>query len=156
MRYWLEKTLSRGNPLRETYPVGSALVSPTKSEGNVDIYRFMRDVATGDVIVHFVDNRAITGTSRVAEPYKERNALYVVQLTGYKPFVPELSRAFLATEPFRSRLIAIANSGRRHTFFTRLGTLRQGAYLTPLDDDVLAVIRDYASHEDTRWPVAAN
>lgn len=145
MRYWVEKSIVRQNPLRQRYILGRSLVSPTASDSGMDVYRFMRDVAPDDVILHLVDNASIVGASVVTEGYRVSDRLYTVALRGFTKFTPALDRGFLTKEPFRGRLLRIAESGRKYLFFTRLGTLRQGSYLTPLDADVLTILNEYYS-----------
>jgi hypothetical protein len=72
-RIWVEKTLVRGYPTREAgdYALGRVLWSPQRSQSGRDVYRFMREVRPGDVVLHLTDNRAFTGVSRAASAYED-------------------------------------------------------------------------------------
>jgi hypothetical protein len=73
MRFWVEKTKVKGRPDREAgeYAVGNALWSPQRSRSGGDVYRFMREIAPSEVVLHLTDNYAFTGVSRVASGVEE-------------------------------------------------------------------------------------
>jgi len=67
MKYWIEKTLvkRRQDRLEGERALGKALWSPQKDKRGADIYKNMRGVSEGDVIIHFIDNSRISGVSIV-------------------------------------------------------------------------------------------
>ena len=152
---WIEKTLVRGRPDRESgdNALGRTLWSPKEDQRGGDIYRFMREVRPGDVILHLTDNEAFTGISRVSNVAEEFNGVsgtawgdrpcYFVRLKDFERLDPPLKRdLFLETSPYRDQLLALAKAGRKNLFFNRGGTLNQGAYLTPAYPDLLRVLND--------------
>lgn len=68
---WLEKTIRMDRKDREQgdFAVGKALWSPQRDKRGADIYRNMRLIKKGDVILHMVDDKAIVGISKVEEEY---------------------------------------------------------------------------------------
>ncbi len=54
----------------EQYAVGRALISPERSKGNLDNYRFMRDVQKGDTCLHLNESKEIAGISRAIASHK--------------------------------------------------------------------------------------
>lgn len=154
-RVWIEKTRVKGLPARLAGPhaVGQALWSPQRSDGGADIYRFMRDVKPGDVVLHLTDNQAFTGISRVAAPADDKftglpntewagKRAYRVQLRGYRELDPALDRATFFAEPFGSELRRIAADGTKNLFFNSEPSLNQGAYLTPAPDRVIRILNE--------------
>src|SRR5204863_2536046 len=95
-RHWIEKTLVSGRADRERgpYAMGSALWSPQKAKNGGDIYRFMRDVSPGDVVLHLTDNNGFTGVSRAASAFETFKGVpntewgegpsYLVRLSGFR------------------------------------------------------------------------
>lgn len=147
-RYWVEKTIVKDRPDRETGPhaLGEALWSPQLGEGNRDIYKLMREVREGDVIFHFVNNKELQGIS-VAASQVDRTftgiegtewsgrASYRIQLRDYRKLDPPINRTdFLAESEHRSRVAAIL-AQHRGLFFNKEFNLNQGSYLTeaPMD-----------------------
>jgi hypothetical protein len=67
-RVWIEKTLVKGRPNREQgeHRLGAALWSPQKAKNNADIYKEMRAVREGDVVLHLIDNSQFSGVSVAA------------------------------------------------------------------------------------------
>jgi hypothetical protein len=155
MIVWMEKTLVKGAPERQigVTSMGRALVSPTRGEGNRDIYKLMREVLPGDIVLHLVDNKGICGLSVVQSPYQIAKTpfaeRYVVPLRDYTPLQPPLSRTVFFSEPFGSRLQALLESGVYPAFFTRYLKLQQGKYLTRVPDDLLFILDEaYATVAD--------
>src|SRR5258706_8539995 len=68
VRYWVEKTLThdRADRLQGEHALGRALWSPQRDQRGADIYRFMREVRPGDVVLHLTDNSGFTGVSVAA------------------------------------------------------------------------------------------
>ena len=152
--YWIEKTIVKGHPDRVTgeYALGRALWSPQRGKGGADIYRFLRDVQPGDVILHFTDNTAITAISQVETTYREFKGLpgtdlfqdptYVVKLHNFIPLDPLLTREMIFTSPYSDRLITLINSGIKNLFYNRELNLNQGAYLTPVPLELITILND--------------
>jgi hypothetical protein len=82
LHFWIEKTIVQGRPSRQEgeYALGKAPWSPQRSDNGADIYRFMREVQAGDVVLHLTDNTAFTGISRAAGPAEEFGGLQFVAL----------------------------------------------------------------------------
>jgi hypothetical protein len=146
MIVWMEKTLVKGAPERQIgdTAVGKALASPAHGEGNRDIYKLMREVLPGDVVLHLVDNEGIRGLSvarssyhRVRAPFGER---YIVPLRDYTELEPPLSRTVFFSEPFGNRLQALLKIGVPPAFFTRYLKLQQGKYLTHVSPELLSIL----------------
>jgi hypothetical protein len=152
--YWIEKTLVRGRPSRETgeYALGQVLWSPQRAKGGQDIYRFMRDVEPGDVILHLTDNDGFTGISRASSSVEEFNGVpytewgegpsYLVRLENFTQLDPPLLRETFAASPFQGRLTALLDAGVKNLFYERGASLRQGAYLTPAPPDLVDILDD--------------
>lgn len=131
-RYWIEKTIVSGRPDREQGPhrLGAALWSPQKDKRGADIYKNMREVTPGDVVIHLTDNRHISGVSIAAEAvddtflgiedteWKEQPS-YRVALNDFIRAEPSYSREqFLRNEPTASVLRTIyENEGGKGLFY---------------------------------------
>lgn len=153
-RYWIEKTIVKGRPDREggDHEMGKALWSPQKSTDGKDIYKYMREVGPGDIVLHLTDNQAITGVSVVASDmddsfvgvsgteWSERPA-YRIQLKEFVPLEPPLHREkFLGNPRFRDRLTDIAKKGQHNLFYAKSLELNQGAYLTPAPPELIGLL----------------
>jgi hypothetical protein len=152
-RIWIEKTKVKDRPdrLKGTEALGSALWSPQRSDSGGDIYRFMRDVRPGDIVLHLTDNQAFTGRSIVASAVDGRFIgvpntewadvpAYRVQLRDYTPIDPPLDRQVFFGEPYKSQLRRIAADGVKNLFFNKEPSLNQGAYLTPAPPRLVQVL----------------
>jgi hypothetical protein len=142
VNYWIEKTIVTGRPDRETgtYRLGEYLWSPQQSRGErpSDIYSNMRKVKPGDVVIHFTDNRAITGVSIVAQNVDESFqcladtewaglAGYSVKLKDYVRLDKEITREEIFDHGEELKSILAQNKG---LFFNKDLNLVQGGYLT--------------------------
>ena len=159
-RIWIEKTKVKDRPdrLRGTEALGNALWSPQRSDSGSDIYRFMRDVRPGDIVLHLTDNQAFTGRSIVASAVDDRFVgvpntewagvpAYRVQLRNYTTIDPALDRQVFFGEPYKSQLRRIAADGTKNLFFNKEPSLNQGAYLTPAPPRLVQVLTAaYKSH----------
>ncbi len=151
---WIEKTIvaNRRDRLDGDSRLGRALWSPQRAKDGADIYRFMRDVAVGDVVLHLTDNSGFTGISEVAETAQEFEGIagtewasepsYRIQLVNFSSLEPPLSRNVLFESPFRERLVALIDSGQRNLFYNRAPALNQGAYLTPAPSALVRILND--------------
>ena len=155
-RWWIEKTYVKGTPsrLKGEYALGRALWTPRQSKAGTDIYRFMRDVKAGDVVLHITDNQAFTGFSFAAGEYEESDqsygpaqpsrGSYVVKLRDYTPLDPALPKSLLFASPYEQRLVGLVDAGIRNLFYEHKRTLRlhQGAYLTPAPAQLVEILDD--------------
>jgi len=156
-RVWLEKTIVSGRPDREqgSYALGKALWSPQRDKRGADIYRNMRLVERGDLVLHLIDNKAIAGISRVTREYDpdfkclsgtewddgSGNVLgYLVELEAFIHFESAILREDLLNEKYREKLVSILRQ-RRNVFYNRNLNLRQGAYLTRVPNELVSIIR---------------
>lgn len=154
LQCWVEKTLVRGRPYKEhgEYALGKALWSPQEDKVGKNIYRFMRKVQPGDIVLHLTDNQGFTGISRVSASVTEfegvpnsewgEGPFYLVRLRDFIGLDPILSRDRLFSTPFRERLIALLDAGKRNLFYNREPALNQGAYLTPAPPELVAILDD--------------
>ena len=150
---WVEKTHVKGRPdrLDGEFALGRALWSPARSKSGGDVYRFMRDVRPGDIVLHLTDGEAVTGISRAAGSFVEFEGVsntqwgiqpsYLVRVDGFQPFDPALSRKTFLNQEWGSRLVALLED-HQNLFYTSGRKLREGAYLTPLPPAVLDVLND--------------
>jgi MoxR-like ATPase len=154
VNFWIEKTIVRGRPDREQgkFAVGKALWSPKRDKRGGDIYRFMRDAKSGDVVFHLTDNEAVNSISRVDGEFQEFNGVagtewgegpsYLVPLRDNVHLVPSLSRTDFFSEAFSMRLLSLINGGAKNLFFNRELTFNQGAYLTPAPPALVQILDD--------------
>ena len=159
VHWWVEKTHVRGRTdrMEGDYAVGKALWSPQRGKGGADIYRFMRDVKPGDIILHLTDDEAFTRISRAAASVEEFGGLpgtewgeqpsYLVRLQDSIVLEPPLARKILFEAPYKERLQAIIERGQKNLFFNRELNLNQGAYLTPLPPQLVSVLN--GAYKDT-------
>jgi hypothetical protein len=151
-RVWIEKKLVTGSDQYSAGYFGKVLFSPQRSKDGADIYRFMRDVAIGDIILHLTDNRAITGISQAAStaqeltgaegPEWETEPSYRIELAGFTKVDPPLDRDVFFASPFRERLVDLIKSGHKNLFYSSAPALNQGAYLTPAPPALVRILND--------------
>jgi MoxR-like ATPase len=161
-RWWVEKTIVRGQPTRETgeYALGKVLWSPQHGKGGADIYRFMREARLEDVVLHLTDNSAFTGISRIAESVRDFNGVagtewgegpsYLIPLEGFVKLDPVLSREAFFGQPYRDQLLQLLKSGTRNLFYNGgpklepdhepKPELNQGAYFTPAPPELVSIL----------------
>lgn len=151
-RVWVEKTHVKGRPDRMSgdLAMGHALWSPKQSKSGGDVYRFMRDVSPGDIVLHLTDNEGITGYSVASSSWEDFTGIsgtdwggspaYLVRLEQYHALQPPLPREVLFGAPWGQRLVALLDAGQRNSFYNREPSLNQGAYLTPVPPQLLAVL----------------
>ncbi len=150
-RFWVEKTNVTGRRDREIgeRALGKALWSPQRDKGGADIYKSMRLVKEGDIIIHLIDNEKISGISRVKKQAVETTGLlgtqwegpaYLIELDDYTKLDPAINRAEILVEKNRSLLKNI--SEKSEVFYNRQLDLRQGAYLTPCPVELLQLLNE--------------
>jgi len=149
MNFWIEKTIVKGRPdrLSEERALGKALWSPQKDKRGADIYKNMRLVKKGDIILHFINNRNISGISKVKDDVIEAKGIkgtswdgpaYLIELENYKELSPSINRTDLLIEKNKINLLDIAKNSE--VFYNNKLDLRQGAYLTPCSLELLHLI----------------
>ena len=138
---WIEKTIVHNRPdrLDGDRALGNAIWSPTASQSGGDIYKNMRDVKQGDLIVHLIDNSHFSGVSLVKndgvlnmsglENTPWDGDAYLHYLSNYVELEPVIEREEFFAEEHHETLTLINNESE--VFFTAGFELRQGAYLTP-------------------------
>jgi 5-methylcytosine-specific restriction enzyme B len=146
---WIEKTIVKGREDRNfgVRAFGKVLWSPQKDKRGADIYKNMRAVSVGDIVLHLIDNSAFVGISRVKTKAIETVGLegtewegpaYLIELEDYQVLEPYVTRDQLFEEKNKKNLTEILEESE--VFFNRNFTLRQGAYLTPCSVKMLALI----------------
>lgn len=162
MNYWIEKTHVKGRVDREVgnRALGKALWSPQRDKRGADIYKNMREVKVGDVIIHLVDNLKFCGVSIVKESAIESTgisgsewdgAAYLIQLEHFQKLNPEIPRDYILNESNRKTLDEINYNSE--VFYNNKLELRQGAYLTPCPNDLMLLINNiYNKLSQTNLP----
>jgi MoxR-like ATPase len=154
-RFWIEKTQVTGRPDREegSLAFGQVLWSPQEDNRGGDTYRFMRDVAEGDFVLHLQDRRAVSAFSRVASspdsnfvcPPKTQWAGrpgYVTRLKDFTRIDPPLTREAIFSPQFAERLLDLLEAGTKNLFYNRELALNQGAYFTPAPAELTDILDD--------------
>jgi MoxR-like ATPase len=154
--WWMEKTYFKDRPYREAgeYSLGKALWSPQKDAGGKDIYRNMRRVEEGDIILHLVDNEAIVGTSVVEKkcdpsffclpgtPWDDgtgKRPGYLVKLKDYVKLTTPIKRSEILNERHGSKLLELLKS-ESNLFYNQDLELNQKAYLTEVPSELVDLI----------------
>lgn len=151
---WIEKTLVSGRKdrLSGEMALGQMLWSPERGKEGRDIYRFMRDVQPGDIVLHLTDNKGFTATSVVEAPCESFAGVadtewgtqpsYRVKLTDYQILEPPLLRETFFEAPYADRLRALRRGGMQNLFYTDSLALVQGGYLTPAPPELVAILNE--------------
>ncbi|MFA8300941.1 MAG: McrB family protein [Hyphomicrobiales bacterium] len=140
IKIWIEKTIVKGQDykLSGDRKLGNALCSPRESTDKADIYKNMREVKTGDIVFHFIDNKEISGVSIVEEEAVESDGIkgtswdvdtYLVKLKEYTELLNPIGRADIFSS-VNAKLLYETRL-KSEVFYTKEFKLRQGAYLTP-------------------------
>lgn len=150
---WVEKRIVREESGSGVNPhgLGRALWSPQKSKGGRDYYRNMREVRSGDIVLHFVDKHHFAGVSVVASDpddtfqppsgtaWSDRPAIRI-GLRDYVELDPPITRAELFGDPVVSKQLLDILDGHANLFYNRQLKLNQGGYLTKAPDDLILVL----------------
>lgn len=107
MAVWVEKTKLSSRPHLEgiDLSLGKALWSPQLDKRGGDIYRNMREVKKGDIILHLVNNKDFRGISKVSTTFQNSTCpqgskwddgtgkvpAYIVGLTEFLPLKKHIS-----------------------------------------------------------------
>ncbi|HLW31452.1 MAG TPA: hypothetical protein VKX40_04250, partial [Aequorivita sp.] len=151
MKYWIEKTLVNGRKdrLEGNRALGKALWSPQRDKRGADIYKNMRKIGEGDVVIHLVDNSKISGVSIAESSAIDSTGVsdtewegpaYLIHLRNYEKLNPEISRKKILDEKNKFVLEEIRRESE--VFYNNKLELRQGAYLTPCPKKLLALINN--------------
>ncbi|NCB19566.1 MAG: hypothetical protein EOM61_08105 [Bacteroidia bacterium] len=150
-KFWIEKTIVKGREDRITgdRALGNALWSPQKSKSGGDIYKNMRLVNKGDVILHLIDNSYFAGISIAKNNAIETIGLpgtawdrpsYLIELEEYISFAQPIERSDILNSKNKEVLTNILDESE--VFYNKELNLRQGAYLTPCPKELLCLIEN--------------
>lgn len=156
---WIEKTIVHNRPDRTKgdRSLGKALWSPTKDQRGADIYKNMRLVREGDIILHLVDNKAFIGQSVASSSYIEAEGIegtnwdgpaYLIPLKEFRYFENQIHRSRILNEDNSNILKEISNESE--VFYTSNLALRQGAYLTPCPERLYRLIKGEKVNLETK------
>ncbi|NSW93435.1 MAG: hypothetical protein HPY62_01870 [Bacteroidales bacterium] len=151
MNYWIEKTIvnKRQDRMIGDRALGKALWSPQRDKRGADIYKNMRKVEKGDIVLHLVDNKEFSGVSIVMDKAIEAEGIegtnwegpaYLVYLEKYIELIPRISRGDLLNQKNLAMLEEISEESE--VFYNSNLELRQGAYLTPCPIKLLSLINN--------------
>ena len=151
MNIWIEKTITKGRPERESgdRAVGKSLWSPRADKRGGDIYKNMRLVKSGDIIIHLLDNKYISGVSLVEESVVDTKKTlgnkwdgdqYFIKLKGYIVLDKPIARDLILNDKNEKILTEISSDSE--VFYTYSLNLRQGAYLTPCPPKLAILINN--------------
>lgn len=146
---WIEKTIVKGRAdrINGERALGKALWSPQKDKRDADIYKNMRSVKKGDIVLHLVDNKSFVGVSVVSAPAIEtigvigsdwEGPAYLIELEGFEKLEKPIDRSEILNQRFSKRLIQIKKESE--VFYNSSLDLRQGAYLTPCPKELYEII----------------
>lgn len=149
MNFWIEKTIVKGRQDREQgeRALGKALWSPRKDKRGADIYKNMRLVNSGDIVIHLIDNKHISGISIVKARAIETDGVsgtdwdgesYLIELESYQSLSSPIERTELLNPD--NKIILDEISKTSEVFYNNKLELRQGAYLTPCPNTLAALI----------------
>lgn len=162
MNFWIEKTIVKGRPDRESgeRALGKTLWSPQKDKRGADIYKNMRLVKKGDIVLHLIDNKEISGVSIVNKEAIETSGVsgtdwegesYLIELTEYIELNPKIDRNALLSVSNKTILDSISSTSE--VFYNNKLELRQGAYLTPCPIELASLINQiYLSYSNKVLP----
>lgn len=148
---WIEKTLVKGNNdrIQGDRALGKALWSPQRSISGADVYKNMRLVQKGDIVLHLIDNKFFSGLSMVRKSAVEIKGTsvnelnvpaYIVKLENYTELKPVIERKDILT--IKNKNILDSISEKSEVFYTSNLNLRQGAYLTPCPIELFHLINE--------------
>jgi len=158
-KFWVEKAKVKGKSYREKgdSALGKALLSPLKNMRGADIYKNMRLVKSGDVVIHLIDNTQISGISIVNNPAVNANGIpgtpweggsYLIVLKNYVQLDNPIDRKSLLNDKNKAILEEI--SSESEVFYDKKLGLRQGAYLTPCSNKLAGFINDIYKKQNSK------
>jgi len=103
----------------------------------VPAYNNMREIRKGDIVLHFVDMKAIVGISIVDKEYlsvpyedeKGKRPGYLVTLRDYQELETPIEKSDILNEKYRDRLLSLLQKGH-YLFYNKILRPNEGAYLT--------------------------
>ncbi|GGD95105.1 McrB family protein [Planktosalinus lacus] len=150
-KYWIEKTIVKGRKdrLEGKRALGKVLWSPREDKRGADIYKNMRLVSEGDLVLHLINNDEFSGISIVNKKAVETVGLsgtewdrpaYLIDLKNYTELNPPIKRSDLLNKRNKQKLIHISDNSE--VFYNKKLDFRQGAYLTPCPQELMSLIND--------------
>jgi 5-methylcytosine-specific restriction protein B len=150
-KYWIEKTIVKGRKdrLQGKRALGKVLWSPREDKRGADIYKNMRLVSEGDLVLHLINNDEFSGISIVNNKAVETVGLpgtewdrpaYLIDLKNYIELNPSIKRSELLNNQNKQKLIHISDNSE--VFYNKKLDFRQGAYLTPCPPELMSLIND--------------
>ncbi|MBK8785316.1 MAG: hypothetical protein IPN43_02195 [Chitinophagaceae bacterium] len=156
-KVWIEKTKVTGRPdrIEGERALGKVLWSPQRGKPNsrtgtpADIYKNMRIVNPGDIVLHLIDDQKISGISLVKNKVIETTGLkgtdwespaYLIDLENYIQLTPSIDRTSLLNNENKALLLNIKEESE--VFYNIALNLREGAYLTPCPIKLLYIINE--------------
>lgn len=149
IKYWIEKSITKRRIDRKEgeRALGKVLWSPQQSTNGRDIYKNMREVNSGDIILHLIDNKIFSGISIVKRKAIKTSGVkgtswdrpsYLIELEKYIEIDPPIKRKELLNNENKEELLNISKTSE--VFYNSDLGLRQGAYLTPCPQELLFLI----------------
>lgn len=150
--WWIEKPIMESPSYRETgeWSLGRVVWAPLASTEGRDVYRFIKDVQPGDVILHLDEERSFVGFSHAASSFNliddaparvSQEPINCIRLRDYVRLSPPLSRDALIRPPYGERLKALIATGAKNLFYG--STLKfTGNYFTPAPPHLVAILDD--------------
>jgi 5-methylcytosine-specific restriction protein B len=149
MKVWIEKAIIKNLEHRKNSPyrLGEILWSPQKNKAGRDIYKEMRDLQVGDLVLHLVDNDGFVGISKVASSYEEDifhlgtewdGPVYKVELKDFIEFEQILGKKKVLCEDNKPKLDKLRQDYK--VFYDKNLDLNQGAYITEVPNTLAKII----------------
>lgn len=158
LNIWIEKTIVSDRPYREDgeYSLGRALWSPQTDARGAAIYKNMQVIKKGDIVLHLTDNDSIAGISKATtDVITDFKCLpgtewddpeapgsrpgFLIRLEGFHRFSNPISRDDILNSSNETILLKIIQSNS-DVFYNKKLELRQGAYLTPVSNELKKLI----------------
>jgi 5-methylcytosine-specific restriction protein B len=154
---WLEITKTSHHHGGKGWEFGTCLWSPSHTADGKDYYQTMREVKTGDLVIHSNDS-VLTGFSFAKAPFSEttteppspgpwknRSSYYRVDLRDYTPFKTPVPLTTILTKYAPEIRSEIEGGGLyRYPFVVQSGALNvaQGAYLSKITPQLYGLLRE--------------
>jgi 5-methylcytosine-specific restriction protein B len=150
-KVWIEKTLIKGRKDREEgkRALGKALWSPQADKRGADVYKNMKRVKKGDIVLHLINNYSFDSVSIVENEAIKTSGIsgtdwegpaFLIQLKRNIQLEELFTKEYILNNRNKQNLTDISESSE--VFYTKKMTLRQGAYLTPCALELLSIINE--------------
>ena len=161
-RYWVELTDVKGHPDREEgpYKLGAALWCPQLSSTEQTYYAYenVKEVRSGDVILHLPDREGFSGVSIAASSADssfvcpkgtryEGKKWYLVHLRDYEELDEPFRRTSFLEGSVYEQLKALHGRYGQLFFHKEDGNLTQGAYLTEAPVELVHILNQAYEQE---------